>query len=62
MDDPQSECPCCGRLAHRAWSRRKVLAAAGLGAAALTAPRFACADDIPSIAYESVPERDDPRA
>ena len=56
MNDLESSCPCCGSLAHRAWSRRRVLAAAGIGAAALAAPRFACADDIPSIAYESVPD------
>ena len=55
MDDPGSECPCCGRLAYRAWSRRRFLAAAGIAAAGLAAPRFACADDIPAIAFESVP-------
>jgi DNA-binding beta-propeller fold protein YncE len=56
MDDPRSECPCCGRLMHRAWSRRRVLAAAGIGAAGLAVPRLACAQEIPSIAYESVPD------
>jgi hypothetical protein len=33
-----------------------VLAAAGAGAFALGAPGFACAEDIPSIVYESVPD------
>jgi hypothetical protein len=56
MDDPRSACPCCGSLMRQAWSRRKFLAAASVGAVALTAPRFACAEDIPSIAYESVPD------
>jgi hypothetical protein len=41
---------------RQAWSRRKVLAAAGISAVGLTAPRFACAQDVPSIAYESVPD------
>src|SRR5271167_3134668 len=35
MDDPRSACPCCGDLMRRAWSRRKVLAAAGIGAVGL---------------------------
>ena len=56
MDDPRSACPCCGGLMRQAWSRRKVLAAAGIGAVGLTASRFACAQDVPSIAYESVPD------
>jgi hypothetical protein len=56
MDDPRSACPCCGGLMRQAWSRRKVLAAAGISAVGLTAPRFACAQDVPSIAYESVPD------
>jgi len=38
------------------WSRRKVLTAAGIGAVGLTVPRFACAQDVPSIAFESVPD------
>jgi len=41
---------------RQAWSRRKVLTAAGIGAVGLTVPRFACAQDVPSIAYESVPD------
>ena len=56
MDDPRSACPCCGGLMRQAWSRRKVLTAVGIGAVGLTAPRFACAQDVPSIAYESVPD------
>ena len=56
MDDPRSACPCCGGLMRQAWSRRKVLTAAGIGAVGLTVPRFACAQDVPSIAYESVPD------
>jgi NHL repeat len=56
MDDPRSACPCCGSLMRQAWSRRKFLAAASVGAVGLMAPRFACAEDIPSIAYESVPD------
>ena len=56
MDDPRSACPCCGGLMRQAWSRRKLLAAAGIGAVGLTASRFACAQDVPSIAYESVPD------
>ena len=56
MDDPRSACPCCGGLMRQAWSRRKVLTAAGIGAVGLTVPRFARAQDVPSIAYESVPD------
>ena len=56
MDDPRFACPCCSGIVRQAWSRRKVLAAAGIGAVGLTAPRFACAQDVPSIAYESVPD------
>ena len=55
MDDPRLACPCCSGIMRHAWSRRKVLAA-GIGAVGLTAPRFACAQDVPSIAYESVPD------
>ena len=54
MDDPHFACACCGGLMRQAWSRRKFLAAAG--AAGLMAPRFACAEDVASIAYESVPD------
>jgi ATP-dependent DNA ligase len=39
MDDPRAACPCCGSLMRQAWSRRKVLAAAGIGAVGLTALR-----------------------
>ena len=55
MDDPRLACPCCSGIVRQAWSRRKVLAA-GIGAVGLTAPHFACAQDVPSIAYESVPD------
>jgi hypothetical protein len=55
MDDPRLACPCCSGIMRQAWSRRKVLAA-GIGAVGLTAPHFACAQDVPSIAYESVPD------
>ena len=49
-------CPCCNRSLRIAWSRRKFLAAAGGSALGLSFPRFACAEDIPIISYESVPD------
>jgi sugar lactone lactonase YvrE len=51
-----ASCVCCGDLLHRAVGRRRFLAAAGAGAASLAlSPRLAIAEDVPTIAYESVP-------
>jgi sugar lactone lactonase YvrE len=51
-----ASCVCCGDLLHRAIGRRRFLAAAGAGAASLAlSPRRALAEDVPTIAYESVP-------
>jgi hypothetical protein len=53
----QSEaCPCCSAVLRVAWNRRRFLAAAGGGALGLSFSRFACAEDIPVIGYESVPD------
>ncbi|MGF7131206.1 hypothetical protein P3T40_002688 [Paraburkholderia sp. EB58] len=58
MNDPHSEsCPCCGDPQHRSVTRRRFLALAGEGAAALALmPRFGYADTdtVPAIAYDSV--------
>jgi NHL repeat len=51
-----SACPCCGEVLAGAWNRRRFLAAAGGSALGLSLPRFACAEDTPQIAYESVPD------
>ena len=56
MDDPRSACPCCNPFVRAAWSRRRFLAAAAGGAVGLTASRFAGAEEIPAIRYESVPD------
>jgi NHL repeat len=56
LNDPHFGCACCGGLMRQAWSRRQFLAAASAGAVGLMTPRFACAEDVPSIAYESVPD------
>jgi hypothetical protein len=60
MNDPHSEsCPCCGDPQHRSVTRRRFLALAGEGAAALALmPRFGYADTdaVPAIAYDSVPD------
>jgi hypothetical protein len=53
---PDEGCPCCGEFPRGAWNRRKFLAAAGGSALGLSFPSFVCAEDIPAIAYESVPD------
>jgi hypothetical protein len=49
-------CACCGEGPRASWSRRKFLAAAGAAAFDLSAIRFAAAEQIPAIPYESVPD------
>jgi hypothetical protein len=49
-------CPCCGEALQAPLSRRRFLAAAGGTAIGLSAARFACAEEIPIIGYESVPD------
>jgi NHL repeat len=49
-------CPCCARGPLAAWTRRRFLAAAGAGALGLSTARFAAADGVPAIPYESVPD------
>ena len=57
MSVRQSEaCPCCSAVLRVAWNRRRFLAAAGGSALGLSFSRFACAEDIPIIGYESVPD------
>ncbi len=56
MEIAASACPCCSAALHGAWSRRRFLAAAGGSALGFAGPRFACAEDAPTIAYESVPD------
>ena len=57
MSVRQSEtCPCCSAVLRVAWNRRSFLAAAGGSALGLSFSRFACAEDIPTIGYESVPD------
>jgi hypothetical protein len=61
MNHRHSEsCPCCGDLQQRAVTRRRFLALAGEGAAALALmPRFGYAETestVPTIAYDSVPD------
>jgi hypothetical protein len=51
-----SACACCGEVLGGVWNRRRFLAAACGSALGLSVPRFACAEDIPQIAYESVPD------
>ena len=57
MRHPHPEsCPCCGDPGPRAVARRRFLQAASAGAAALALPRLARAvEDVPVIAYDSVP-------
>src|SRR5208337_2011751 len=52
---PSQTCPCCGEVLRGTWSRRRFLAAAGGSALGLSFASFACAEEIPTIAYESVP-------
>lgn len=60
MNHPHLEsCPCCGDLQQRLVTRRRFLALAGEGAAALALmPRFGYAEteSVPSIRYDSVPD------
>ena len=50
-------CPCCGSAEHRAMSRRTFMSLIAGSAAALAMPTaFADAQDVPSIAYDSVAE------
>ncbi|MGF6571918.1 hypothetical protein ABH945_004039 [Paraburkholderia sp. GAS333] len=50
-----SFCPCCGSTEHRAMSRRMFMSLIAGSAAALAMPTaFADAQDVPSIAYDSV--------
>ena len=51
----QSDCARCGEVWRDALNRRNFLAAAGGGALGLSVAGFACAEEIPAIAYESVP-------
>jgi NHL repeat len=51
-----SACPCCGEAFRGAWSRRRFLAAAGGSAMGLSVAGFACAEEVPIIGYESVPD------
>ena len=51
-----SDCPCCGEALRGAWNRRRFLAAAGGSALGLSVARFAFAEDVPTIAYELVPD------
>jgi sugar lactone lactonase YvrE len=51
-----STCPCCGEGLRGAWNRRRFLAAAGGSAFGLSVASFACAEEIPTIGYESVPD------
>jgi hypothetical protein len=53
---PSQTCPCCGEGPRGAWSRRRFLAASGGSALGLSIASFACAEEIPTIAYESVPD------
>jgi hypothetical protein len=53
---PSIACPCCGEALRGAWNRRRFLAAAGGSALGLSVARFAFAEDVPTIAYESVPD------
>ncbi len=49
-------CPCCGDPRRGSFARRRFLQAAGASAAALALlPRFALAETVPAIAYDSVP-------
>ena len=56
MELRNSACPCCGEALRGALSRRRFLAAAGGSAMGLSVARFACAEEVPQIAYESVPD------
>lgn len=58
IDHDSESCPCCGDPQHRLLTRRRFLALAGQGAAALAlAPRFGYAETtVPEIPYESVPD------
>jgi DNA-binding beta-propeller fold protein YncE len=49
-------CPCCYEGPRASWSRRKFLAAAGAAALGLSTARFASAEEIAAIPYESVPD------
>jgi hypothetical protein len=51
----QPDCPYCGEVWRGSLNRRKFLAAAGGGALGLSVAGFACAEEIPAIAHESVP-------
>ena len=51
----QSDCARRGEVLRGALNRRKFLAAAGGGALGLSVAGFACAEEMPAIAYESVP-------
>jgi hypothetical protein len=55
LHDAQS-CSCCGRGLRAAWSRRQFLNAGGAGLASFALSGSAArADDVPTIAYDSVP-------
>ena len=49
-------CPCCDQGPLASWTRRRFLSVTGAAALGLSTARFASAEEIPTIPYESVPD------
>ena len=49
-------CPCCDQGPLASWTRRRFLSVTGAAALGLSTSRFASAEEIPAIPYESAPD------